>query len=723
MAIWCYSTGDDNTLNAATQGTTAYASDGTAGADGSIALVYELQTNAGATGTTAMTQSVNGPDNWVTITIALRNAAVAAANPSRSMGISGLTFAVEAAFGASPFAPSPTWTDISAYVRLADGIHVTRGRTSEFSDVQPGTMSLTLDNRARLFDPSYAAGTYFGQLLPQTRIRHRVRHNSINYPIFDGYIQGWPQSYQYPREAVVQINAVDLFSRLATRKLPPTSLALEILADRPAAYFPMLEDSMPVCSDLSGSGWAAKYSGVVKVVDSPLPGESGLKAKNIVETGGRTHSLVSATGPELDLVYSVEAWFNIDSVSLTIAALIGGRVDAASWYVQSVNAVVSLSVGTEEVDGEVVLLGEATLLDATGATAATIEFPYSTDVTYQLVSVLDSTATTWTIYLNGTSVGSSTVSAFTFESGSVFSPGIEIGTDEAVNATFSHFAVYTEELTAARILAHLHAGITGGVLDTAAARLASIANFAGLVDAGLYDDDDLEENTYLGRASYSGSALSAMQEIATTEQGRLFVSSAGMLTIQGRTADMGALTVNSVSQATLADSGANAYVEVSPEANTLDLMRNAIYVSTSGATVQVVDADSRAQYDELEESISAVLDDPTAATNLGLSRLRRFADPSTRVPQVRLIPRSSTDARYPIVLGAELGWRFTIQRTPQSLGSVMEFVETLEGLSLTFGEGHMTADFYLVPALPVEADVPWFTFGTGEFGTEYLLHY
>jgi hypothetical protein len=261
------------------------------------------------------------------------------------------------------------------------------------------------------------------------------------------------------------------------------------------------------------------------------------------------------------------------------------------------------------------------------------------------------------------------------------------------------------------------------VLDTAAARLASIANFAGLVDAGLYDDDDLEENTYLGRASYSGSALSAMQEIATTEQGRLFVSSAGMLTIQGRTADMGALTVNSVSQATLADSGANAYVEVSPEANTLDLMRNAIYVSTSGATVQVVDADSRAQYDELEESISAVLDDPTAATNLGLSRLRRFADPSTRVPQVRLIPRSSTDARYPIVLGAELGWRFTIQRTPQSLGSVMEFVETLEGLSLTFGEGHMTADFYLVPALPVEADVPWFTFGTGEFGTEYLLHY
>jgi hypothetical protein len=163
MVCWIFSSGDDNTLNAHTQGTVAFSSDGTAGTDGSIALVYELQTNAAASGTTSMTQSVNGPDNWNVITIALRPAPVAAANPSRTLGYDGITYAVEAAFGASPFAPSPTWTDISAYVRADAGITINRGRSSEFSDVQPGSMTLTLDNRARLFDPDYSAGTYFGR--------------------------------------------------------------------------------------------------------------------------------------------------------------------------------------------------------------------------------------------------------------------------------------------------------------------------------------------------------------------------------------------------------------------------------------------------------------------------------------------------------------------------------------------------------------------------------
>jgi len=173
MVCWCFSSGDDNTLNAATQGTTAYSSDGTAGNDGSIALVYELQTTAAAAGVCSMTESVNGPDNWNTITLALRPSVAAAADPSRSFQFDSITYALEMAFGESPFSPTPTWTDVSAYVRADQGLTITRGRTTEFSDVQPGSMSFTLNNRARLFDPAYSAGTYFGQLLPQTRCRSR----------------------------------------------------------------------------------------------------------------------------------------------------------------------------------------------------------------------------------------------------------------------------------------------------------------------------------------------------------------------------------------------------------------------------------------------------------------------------------------------------------------------------------------------------------------------
>jgi hypothetical protein len=713
MAIWCFSTGDDNTLNAATQGTTAYSSDGTAGGDGSIALVYELQTNAGSAGSTSMTESVNGPDNWVTISIALRNAAVAAANPSRTLGYDGVTYAVEAAFGASPFAPNPTWTDISAYVRAEDGVTVNRGRSSEFSDVQPGTMSLTLDNRTRLFDPDYSAGTYFGQLLPQTRIRLRVRFSSTNYPIFDGYVTGWPQSYVYPREAVVQLQAYDLLSRLGTRRLPPTMLALQILTDSPVAYFPMLEDNLPACSDLSGNGWAAKYSETVEVVDSPVKGEPSFKAKRILETDRGENTIINATGPDIDLAYSVEAWFRVDSLVTTFTEALG-NIDNLVWGIRSTNAFVGLSAGSYDDDGAIIGI-TASLLDATNVTAATIQIPFSLRVTHQLVSVLDAGASTWTLYLDGASIGSASVSAFTFEGGT--SPaGIFVGTDDTCDVTVAHLAVYDSELTAARVLAHYHAGISGGRQDTVGARLDAIADYAGLVDAGLYSGTNLTPNTYLGRADLSGSVLSVMQSAMTTDQGRLFVNSAGVLAPQGRTADMADLAVNFTSNGTLADSGSLAYSEVPIDSNNVDLIRNAIYVSIDGATISVTDDASITQFDEQEESITAELDQPHDARNLGLSRLRRFADPTSRIPSVQLRPRSATDARYPIVFGVELGWRFVVQRTPQGIGSAISKNVTVEGITHTIDGAQWITDLYLAPAVTSYTEQPWFIVGDAVYG-------
>jgi len=77
----------------------------------------------------------------------------------------------EVALASSPDDASPTWTDISAYVKRCSPTH---GRDSELEDFSPGTNTIVLNNTDRRFDPTYAAGPYYGNLHPFRRIRQYV---------------------------------------------------------------------------------------------------------------------------------------------------------------------------------------------------------------------------------------------------------------------------------------------------------------------------------------------------------------------------------------------------------------------------------------------------------------------------------------------------------------------------------------------------------------------
>lgn len=72
------------------------------------------------------------------------------------MRLSGCTVTVEAAFDDVLFAASPSWTDITNYVRDSGGITLRRsGRTSEIADFQPGTAEIVCNARDRALDPTY----------------------------------------------------------------------------------------------------------------------------------------------------------------------------------------------------------------------------------------------------------------------------------------------------------------------------------------------------------------------------------------------------------------------------------------------------------------------------------------------------------------------------------------------------------------------------------------
>lgn len=136
---------------------------------------------------------------------------------------------------------TPTWIDITQYLR---GWSSNRGRSSELDDVNAGTLSLTLSNRDRRFDPTNTTGPYYPNLKPMNRVWLRVTHGSTK-DIFIGYVESYEQ--QHPdlgMDALTVVNAVDEFKVLSLRNQPTSdpprdSYSDLIQFDRPDGYWPM----------------------------------------------------------------------------------------------------------------------------------------------------------------------------------------------------------------------------------------------------------------------------------------------------------------------------------------------------------------------------------------------------------------------------------------------------------------------------------------------------
>lgn len=63
------------------------------------------------------------------------------------------TFSLEVAFTTAPLSSSPSWTDVTEYLK---DVAITRGRQRELDTFDAGRMTVTLDNQDRRFDPSYS---------------------------------------------------------------------------------------------------------------------------------------------------------------------------------------------------------------------------------------------------------------------------------------------------------------------------------------------------------------------------------------------------------------------------------------------------------------------------------------------------------------------------------------------------------------------------------------
>jgi hypothetical protein len=119
---------------------------------------------------------------------------------------------VEAAFGDTMLTASPTWTDISTYVRPP--LTIVRGRPSIEGRFATGTATVVLDNRDGDFNPENSAGAFFPDVRIGTPIRISVEEDAVNYPLFLGSARAWPPDYPRSQDSTVTVPLADGFHTL-----------------------------------------------------------------------------------------------------------------------------------------------------------------------------------------------------------------------------------------------------------------------------------------------------------------------------------------------------------------------------------------------------------------------------------------------------------------------------------------------------------------------------
>jgi hypothetical protein len=245
---------------------------------------------------------------------------------------------VYVAFDDGPYVLSPTWTEITTSVR---SMSIDRGRSDDWGTFS-GSAAVVLNNRARLFDPFYTSGTYYGKLLPRRQIKIEATYASTTYSVFRGFIDGWPPTWtDAGGDSTVTISCYDAMALLAQVQLPADWSRSYILSTSPRHYYPCDDPIIPFQSGvMTDYGSTQKNLTVQTNATSGNQLATGLVNRSLAGTPNATTDYIATNDPGLlsrvpvftaDNDFAVSFWIIPETPSTS--SLISGQVCNFNWYV------------------------------------------------------------------------------------------------------------------------------------------------------------------------------------------------------------------------------------------------------------------------------------------------------------------------------------------------------------------------------------------------------
>lgn len=461
-----------------------------------------------------------------------------------------ITTTVEVAFFDVPFEANPDWIDITDHVHLVQGqISIQRGRPDEFGAIQPGQMTLLVDNSDGFFKPDDPDVIFDPSISPYRRIRVRSTCNGVTVSRFDGHVTRWVYSWR-GGQSVVAVSASD---RLAVvNKFGPlrSFLAEEILRSGPTlTYLPLSDpDGATMASNLAGTQQAANLvnlggSGTATFGGGTGPPADGASALQLAPAGVSNGWYAQAPAGNFTLLgYTIQAWVAGSTASQTVIALL---TDGA----------VTARIGFDAAK-KLVATADGGLLTATSPTVV------ADGATHHVAATVTMSGGTHTlrVYVDGAQVASASRSDPTTSArGTRITVGSD-GVDTLLAGTVSNAALHQGPLSADRISTIYHAGWDGFGGERSDQRVSRIAGYVGLTSqtptdvtgvwllgdtatgvlgtttvlAGSDLSLEIGSATVWGQSAGGTDPAQAFADVATTEGGVVLVDRDGLLAFQSR---------------------------------------------------------------------------------------------------------------------------------------------------------------------------------------------
>lgn len=189
-----------------------------------------------------------------------------------------------------------TWTDVSAYVKLAAGMTITRGRDDESGDaINPGTFSFTLENNDGRFSPGLTTSPHYPYVVKGVAVRVSMYVNGGYRRRAYGTVRSWSVSWLggSAESCVCYVTCADTLGSLPsyTYRQPVDEAVRE--TNSILYHWPIRGDADP-CPPLEGAATLTSNGGTGLGLGGLLPMDEG--------TDG--HALFEASAGKLKLTTS-----------------------------------------------------------------------------------------------------------------------------------------------------------------------------------------------------------------------------------------------------------------------------------------------------------------------------------------------------------------------------------------------------------------------------------
>jgi hypothetical protein len=583
----------------------------------------------------------------------------------------------------TPYTVSPVWTEISQYVRQ---ISIRRGRQDDLQQFGPGTASLVLDNRDRLFDPFNSSGANYANLKPRKQLKIVANWNGTEYPLYRGYVSGWPVEYtDGGLDSTVTIECFDLLGLLATEILDTNLLFNYIMALNPTQFYTL--DSLTSAATVTNAfGGITEQLFITKNYGSDANNISNVTFNSVstpIAAGYAPVHLVSSVQSvalENSIIPSVSsralaetrAFVGIQGVSTSASSATYNQNSVCFWYkynLGSTSAVILITSAATGGQFQVQLDSSNRLLVNFGSSSARSSVSVN-DSTAHCVVLTCNTAGQTNIYIDGRDC---TDNITTSTSNAIASPLGTFYTGLGVRAeTLQYIAFFSNLcLTQAQAQTLYELGL-GSQEESGQTRVTDYFIDTSL-PSGLYAVDSTLSTTVDEFPRTNSPLLPALRKVIDGDDGNVFVDKSGIVNAVGQDYLFAESRCNT-SQMTFTDSGTGVGYDASSiriDFNADQVRNQFILQGSFGIQATVEDATSVTQNGVAGQNVETAVQSVDDLESLASRRLTIYKNPKMQIEPFMAKGQANPSYNWPRLLSLELLDRVTFKRTP-SVGSAIQ---------------------------------------------------